>query len=129
MLRTLLISTALLAASGTALAHGEEYGRVIRVEPQISISFGTGSHHDGFRVLYESGGTRYWTHTPYHPGHVIVLPPRVRHVHHHHYRDDHRWHDRRYDRRDERHGGWRHDHRGDHRGHPGDHRRPPGHRY
>jgi hypothetical protein len=125
MLRTLLISTALLAASGTALAHDEVYGRVITVEPHFSVSFGTG-YHDGFRVLYESGSSRYWTYTPQHPGHVVVLPPRVRHVHHHHYRDDHRWRDRRHDRHDDRHSGWRSDPRGEHRG---DHRRPPGHRY
>jgi hypothetical protein len=46
----------------------------VQVEPQFTISFGT-RHHDGFRVLYESGGTHYWTHTPYRPSHVIVLPP------------------------------------------------------
>jgi hypothetical protein len=68
MLRKLLIATALLTASGTALAHSDYgYGRVIAVEPRIAISFGAG-HHDGFRVLYESGGTRYWTHTSYYPG-------------------------------------------------------------
>lgn len=127
MLRTLLISTALVAASGTALAHGEVTGRVITVEPRISVSFGTG-YHDGFRVLYESGGARYWTHTPYHPGQVIVVPPRVHHVHHHHRHE--RWDDHRH-WKDHHAGGRhgyrdRHDHRGDHRG---DHRRPPGHRY
>lgn len=98
MLRKFLIATALLATSGTALAHSE-YGRVVSVEPHFAISVGSG-HHDGFRVLYESGGSRYWTHTPYHPGHVIVLPQhRVRHVHHHR---NHGWDDRR---------GWD-DHRG-----------------
>lgn len=106
MLRKLLIATALLAASGTALAHSE-YGRVVSVEPRFAISLGSG-HHDSFRVLYESGGSRYWTHTPYHPGNVIVLPPqhRVRHVHHHR---NHDWDDRRGwdDRRD----GWRDDRR------------------
>ncbi|MBW8329892.1 MAG: hypothetical protein K0M48_12290 [Thiobacillus sp.] len=104
MLRTLLIATALLTATGTALAHSDYgYGRVVSVEPQFSISFGT-RHHDGFRVLYESGGSRYWTHTPHHPGHVIVLPQhhyRVKHVHH--YRDSGRgWDDRRDDWRDDR---------------------------
>lgn len=103
MLRTLLIATALLTASGTALAHSDYgYDRVVTVEPHFSISFGT-RHHDGFRVLVESGGTHYWT-TPYRPSHVIVLSPhhhRVKHVHH--YRDDGRgWDDRRDDWRDDR---------------------------
>lgn len=112
MLRKLLIATALLTASGAALAHGD-YGRVVSVEPHFALSFGT-RHHDGFRVLYESGGARYWTHTAYHPGRVIVLPERhrVRHVHHYDhrdygYRDDWRGHD---------------DHRG-HRKHHHEHRR------
>ena len=121
MLRNLLIATALLSASGSALAHSDHgYGRVVSVEPQFVISFGS-RHHDGFRVLYESGGSRYWTHTPYHPGHVIVLPPqhRVRHVHHH--RDyGHGWVGRRGwdDRRvwDDHRDGWRGDRR-EHRRH------------
>lgn len=118
MLRTLLTATALMAASGMALAHGDYgygHGRVVTVEPQISISFGT-RHHDGFRVLYESGGQRYWTHTPYHPGHAIVLPAQHHHTvrHIYHYRDDDRWHDgRRWD--DGR--GWRKEHRDRHHKH------------
>lgn len=122
MLRTLLIATALLAASGSAIARDDYgHGRVVSVEPNITISFGT-PHHDGFRVLYESGGSRYWTHSPYHPGHVIVLPPphRVTHVRHYRdygYRDYERgWDDRR---------GWkdRHDDRREHRSDRRDHRR------
>lgn len=74
MLRTLLIATALLTTSGAALARDGEYGRVIQVEPHFSVSFGT-RHHDGFRVLYESGGHHYWTHTTYRPTQYIVLPP------------------------------------------------------
>jgi hypothetical protein len=112
MLRKLLIATALLTASGTALAHSDSgYGRVIAVEPRIAISFGAG-HHDGFRVLYESAGSRHWTHTSYHPGRTIVLPPRhhVRHVHQN--RDYGRgWKDRRGDWRDGHHES-RRDHRG-----------------
>lgn len=110
MLRTFVIATALLTASGTALAHddyGYGYGRVVTVEPHFVISFGT-RHHDGFRVLYESGGSHYWTHTPHHPGHTIVLPPRhrIHHVRHHHkhrrgWDDRHGWHDDR-DWRDDR---------------------------
>ncbi len=120
MLRTLLIATALLTASGTALAHNDHaYGRVITVEPRVSVSFGTG-YHDGFRVLYESGGARYWTHTPHHPGHVIVLPPPHRVTHVQHYRDyGYRDYGRGWDDRrdwDDRHDGWRDDRRG-HRPH------------
>jgi hypothetical protein len=108
MLRTLLFATALLTASGTALAHNDYmYGRVVSVEPSISVSFGTG-YYDGFRVLYESGGSRYWTHTPYRPGPTIVLPPRHRVQHVHHYRDYGRgWDDHR--------DGWRDDRREHHR--------------
>ena len=123
MLRTLLIATTLLTASGAALARdNQEYGRVISVEPSFSFPFGT-RHHDGFRVLYESGGHHYWTHTPHHPGHQFVLPP-------HHfvqsgyfvqpdygYRDQgwsghdrHHWKGHRKDRRDDR-----RDHREDRR--------------
>ncbi len=108
MLRTLLIATSLLTAAGTALAHGDvSYGRVIDVEPRVSVSFGSG-YYDGFRVLYESGGSRYWTYSPYRPGPAIVLPPphRVRHLHR--YRDyGHGWDDRR--------PGWHDDGRGYHR--------------
>ncbi len=129
MLRTLLIATTLLAASGTAIARGDYgHGRVVSVEPHFVISFGT-RHHDGFRVLYESGGSRYWTHTPRHPGHVIVLPPphRVTYVQpyrdygyrDHGYRDHGRgwddrrgWKDRHDGRRDDR-----HERRSDHRRH------------
>ena len=124
MLRTLLIATTLLAASGTAIARSDYgHGRVVSVEPHFVISFGT-RHHDGFRVLYESGGSRYWTHTPYHPGHVIVLPPPHRVTHARHYRDygyrdyGRGWDDRRDNRRD----GWRDDRR-EHRSDRRDHRR------
>lgn len=113
MIRTLLISTALLAASGAAQAHGGYVqARVVSVEPQVSISFGTG-YYDGFRVLYESGGRQYWTTTPYYPGPVFMTPAHhhVRHVHHVRYieHDRHR-HDRGDHRRD-----WRDDR--DHRRH------------
>ena len=121
MLRTLILAAGLLAASGSALAdydHGYRHGRVISVEPNFVISFGS-RHHDGFRILYESGGHRYWTHSYHRPGPVIVLPPRhVTHVYHsrHHGWDDRR--DWREDRRD-----WRHDKRHDRRDDRRDHRR------
>ena len=119
MLRTLLIATTLLAASGTAIARSDYgHGRVVSVEPQFTISFGT-RHHDGFRVLYESGGARYWTHTTYHPGHVIVLPSPHRVTHVQHYRDyGYRDYGRGWDDRD----NWRDDRR-EHRSDRRDHRR------
>jgi hypothetical protein len=114
MIRKLLIAATLLTATTAAMAHGDSgYGRVVSVEPRVSISFGTG-YYDGFRVLYESGGRHYWTSTPYRPGPVIVVPThyRVHHVHHHGHhdrwdsrrdRDDHRdWRGDRHERRDER---------------------------
>ncbi len=125
MLRNLMITAALLAASGTALAHGGAgYGRVVTVEPHFVVSFGS-RHHDGFRVLYESGGQRHWTHTTYRPARTIVLPPRHR-VQHVHYYGGYRnswdgrrdWHDRRDwrdDRRDHRREK-RHEHRRHDRG-------------
>jgi hypothetical protein len=117
MLRTLLISAALLTTSGTVLAHNDDsYGRVVSVEPHFAISFSS-RHHDGFGVLYESGDARYWTATPYHPGHAVVLPPHYRVDHVHHHRDYGYGKDRRGwdDDRD----GWR----GDRRDHNRDHRR------
>jgi hypothetical protein len=110
MLRTLLIATTLLTASGTALAHGDErYGRVVEVEPYFAISFGT-PYRDGFRVLYESGGARYWSYSPDYPGRALVLPPRHEMRHVYRYRDygrgwdDHRdgWRDSRWEHRRER---------------------------
>lgn len=118
MIRKLLIAATFVSAgfSGAALAHGDYgYGRVIEVEPRVSVSFGTG-YYDGFRVLFESGGQRYWTHTPYRPGPMIVMPPAYRmypvppHAVRHYpgwddrrgWRNDYR-HDRRHDRHDDRH--------------------------
>lgn len=75
MLRKILIASCLIIASGSALAnHDYVAGRVVRVEPSFSISFGGGRHHDGFRVLYESGGRQYWTHSDYRPRNVIYVP-------------------------------------------------------
>lgn len=109
MLRPLLLATSLLAASGAAFAHGDHgYGRVVTVEPRFVVSFGT-PYPDGFRVLVESGGTRYWTYSPYYPGPTIVLPPRpyheARHVHRHHDYgrgwDERREHHRKHRRHDD----------------------------
>lgn len=116
MLRKSLIAIALLAASGGAMAGHDThvYGRVVSVEPHFSISFSSGRHHDGFRILYEVGGHRYWTHSRHHPGHVIWVPrPVEHHVHHHkhHYKRHHNdyWRDRHDEWRSDR-GHWdRHD--------------------
>jgi hypothetical protein len=121
MLRTLLIAGVLLTASSTSFAHdgGHGYGRVVSVEPRFVISFGT-HRPDGFRVLYESGGYRYWTHTSHYPGPRIVLPPsyRIERVYYRDYerdRDGRGWNHRRGDR-----DGWRderREHRREHRRH------------
>lgn len=111
LLPKILGAVALLAASTGVMANdGYVYGRVVTVEPHFSISFGSGRHHDGFRIMYEVGGQHYWTHSHRHPGHVIWVPrPVVHHVHHHkykhHYRHD--WNDRRHDRWDDRRDGRR----------------------
>lgn len=107
MLRTLLIATALLTASSASFAYGDRYGygRVVTVEPRVVVSFGT-HRPDGFRVLYESGGTRYWTHTSYYPGPTIMLPPPYR-VERVYYRDYGRNYGRAWDNR-----GWYHRHDG-----------------
>lgn len=129
MLRTLMIATALLATSGTALAHGgHTYGRVVSVEPHFSISFGSG-HYDGFRVVYESGGHRYWTHSRYHPGHMVVLPSSHRHVKYVSHSHAHRGWDNRHGWSGPRDRGDRHDWRHERRDHRGDHRRGHGSRY
>lgn len=119
MLRNSLIAISLLAASTGAMAgHGDYiYGRVVTVEPHFSISFGGGSHHDGFRILYESGGQHYWTHSRHRPGHVIWVPRPVGHYIHHH--KHHQRHDRgnhRDDRHDDR-GTWERHDRDGRRGH------------
>jgi len=118
MLRTLLIATTLLTASSASFAHGGDYGygRVVSVEPHFVISFGT-RQPDGFRVLYESGGYRHWTYTPYYPGPAIMLPPPYR-VERVYYRDfGHDWDDRGWNHRRGGRDGWRDGHRGYRREH------------
>lgn len=111
MLRKLLIATALLTTSGFALA-SDRHGRVVSVEPHFSISFGT-RHHDGFRVLYESGGHHYWTHTDYRPSRYIVVPQHVYYGHpghgYGHGHNKHHWKGHRDDWRDDRRHDRRHD--------------------
>lgn len=115
MLRTLLIATALLTASSASFAHGGSYGygRVVSVEPNFVISFGT-YRPDGFRVLYESGGSRYWTRTSYYPGSTIVLPPPYR-VERVYYRDYGPWQGRGWKHRHGDRDAWREERR-EHRG-------------
>ena len=127
MLRTLLIAVALLGTSGAAMARGSydydhDRGRVVSVEPHFSISFGS-RHHDGFRVLYESGGNHYWTHTTYRPSHVIVLPPRHQVHHVYHYSDYGYGRDKRYKHKWKKHHDDRDDdRRSNDRGHRDHHR-------
>jgi len=113
MLRTLLIASALLTVSGTALAsQAYVHGSAVSVDPNFAVSYGSGPYNSGFSVMYSSGGVPYWgVPYGYGPAPVIVVPPpryRVKHVHH--YRDygrgwdDRRgWNDRRDDWRDDRH--------------------------
>ncbi|MBI1284573.1 MAG: hypothetical protein GC183_09595 [Thiobacillus sp.] len=75
MLRTLMIATALLTASGTALADKTYvYGGVTAVEPGFAVSFGTGPY-GGVNMMYSSGGYPYWGAVPYLPPPVVVVPP------------------------------------------------------
>jgi len=75
MLRKLMIATALLAASGTALAdNAYVYGGVASVDPSFAISYGTGPY-GGFNVMYSTGGFPYWGAMPYLPPPVVVVPP------------------------------------------------------
>lgn len=133
MLRTLILATNLLVASGSALAwdgYDRSYGHVVSVEPHFVLSFGGGRHHDGFRVLYEVGGSRYWTHSHHHPGHTILVPSYRTHDSYGHGR--HHYKHKRHHARHERHGrghhgrghyGWNHDgdrHGEGRRGHRGE---------
>jgi hypothetical protein len=103
MLRKSLIAIALLAASTGALAgHGDHvYGRVVTVEPNFVISFSSGRYQDGFRILYEAGGQRYWTYSHQHPGHVIWVPRPASYDYYPRYHHEHRyqreWRDRQGD--------------------------------
>jgi hypothetical protein len=89
MIRKLLVSSAMLAASGVAFAHG---GYAYSSEPSVAFSVGTGPY-SGFSMSYSSGP--YWGPAVYGPAPVVVVPPphyRVypvpsgyayRHRHHH----------------------------------------------
>ena len=124
MLRNTLIAAALLTASAGALAGHDDhvYGRVVSVEPNFVISFGSGRHQDGFRIRYEIGGQHYWTHSHSHPGHGIWVPRPYGHVvHHYRQHDRHDWRDDRRDRRHDRREDRRDDRRDDH--HNGHHDR------
>jgi len=116
MLRTALISAALIAATLSPAARGSDYveAHVVSVVPHLALSFGS-LRHDGFRVDYEIGGHRYATHSHRHPGRVILVPPPFRVVpvppsfrrghdhddHRHDWKDRGRWDDRRHWRNDD----------------------------
>ena len=59
MIRTLLIATAMLTASGAALAHGD---RAYGDEPSFAVSVGTGPY-SGFSMSYSPGP--YWGQVAY----------------------------------------------------------------
>lgn len=121
----LMLSAAFSAPAWADWDFDRGYGRVIRVEPAVSVGFRDGRNH--FQILYEFGGERYWTYADTYPGPWIAIPepryvytvPAPRYVYRYrwdnyyypnHWGDGHR-HDR-WDR-DHRH----HDDRdGDHRG-------------
>ena len=113
----LILSAAFSAPSWANWDAG--YGRVIRVEPAVSIGFNEGRNH--FQILYEFGGERYWTYADYYPGPWIAVPaPRYVYPYSwenryyapyywgpHHHRDHDRW-----DGDHRHHGDWDGDHRG-----------------
>jgi len=69
-----MIATALLTASGAALAdNAYVYGGVASVDPSFAISYGTGPY-GGINVMYSSGGAPYWGAMPYPPVPVVVVP-------------------------------------------------------
>jgi hypothetical protein len=116
-LALLMLGAAFSTMASADWNHGRDYGRVIRVEPAVSIGFHGGRNH--FQILYEFGGDRYWTYSDYRPGPWVAVPPP---------RYAYRWDDRRpwwraQERRehDHHHGDWNDDHRGDWR--HGDHDR------
>lgn len=110
MLRTALLAAALIATSQSALAHrgGHYEGRVVSVEPGLTMTFGS-LLHDGFQVVYDLGGRRQVSTTYYAPPVrevVYVVDSDRRHGHRHRH-DRVRWRD---EWRDEGHGhrhGWR----------------------
>lgn len=117
MLRKILLSAALIAASTGAFARGGDHWGI---EPQVSVSVGS-LWHDGFNINFATGGGHYYSPRHYSPAPVIVVPPpqRIVHVHRHEYRNKH-WDDRgrrawkehdRWDHRRDDRRGWD-DHRG-----------------
>jgi hypothetical protein len=121
--KTLFAGLLAFSAAVPVLAHGGYYddyvdARVIRVEPQLSFAYSNWGGNDAFRILYEWGGSQYWTYGPRHPGSwVRVRPPRVvhhyyqpsyRYERHHEYRHDWRDDDRRRDGRRDYRGNDRH---------------------
>jgi hypothetical protein len=104
-LALLILGAAFSAPSWADWDHHQ--GRVIRVEPVVSIGYSNGPAR--FQILYELGGQRYWTYADYRPGAWIAVPP-PRYVY------PYRWEARRHYRWNERghdHDGWRDDRRDD----------------
>jgi hypothetical protein len=117
LMRTALLTAALLAASQSAIAHGGggHRGRVIDFEPSLSIAVGS-LYRDGFRIVYDLGGRRHYAPVEYAPAPYVVVPPvrQVVHVIHddrrharRHWRDEWREESRHHGHR----GKWRSEHR------------------
>ncbi len=108
----LALSAAFSAPSWADWDHDRGYGRVIRVEPAVSIGFHDGRNH--FQILYEFGGERYWIYADAYPGPWIAVPaPRYVYP----YRWDNRYYaPHRWDLGRHRHDGWGEGHwrHGDH---------------
>lgn len=107
-LALMMLGAAFSAPGWADWGDGPYYGRVIRVEPAISIGFQDARSR--FQIQYEFGGARYWTYSDYRPGPWIAVPsPRVVYR----YRDDdhgpYGWHEREHNRWE--HGRWEHHHR------------------
>jgi hypothetical protein len=107
MLRKTLFAACLLVASGSAMADHNDYGygRVVTVEPSVSISYSSGRYSDSTRILYQTGGSSYLPHCDYRPRDVIYAPRPVyvqpvyynnyyRGGHHRGWRDRDDWRDR-----------------------------------
>lgn len=120
LMKTALLTAALLAASQSAIAHGGGHrGRVIDFEPSLSIAVGS-LYRDGFRIVYDLGGRQHLAPVEYAPAPYVVVPPVRQVVHvihddrrHGGHRQGRHWRDEwRNDSRDRGHRGqWRSKHR------------------
>lgn len=76
------------------------YGRVIRVEPSMSVTYSDG--RSLFDIQYERGGERYWIQSDTYPGPWVKIPVPPSHAYYYNAvpgydREEHHWwrhHDR-----------------------------------